>query len=50
MENSTGVAHQLQYRVRLTVTGFGISETSVWVCMTTRDDLRDYATAVVPIR
>ncbi|QGR89506.1 AMP-binding protein [Burkholderia multivorans] len=38
MENSTAVARVVQERMCPTVTGFGISETWAWVCITTLDD------------
>ena len=41
MENSTAVALQVQDRMCPTVTGFGMSETWAWVCMTTLDDTRE---------
>lgn len=41
MENSTAVARDVQDRLCPTVTGFGMSETWAWVCMTTLEDSRE---------
>jgi fatty-acyl-CoA synthase len=41
MENSTAVAEVVQDRMCPTVTGFGMSETWAWVCITTLDDTRE---------
>jgi fatty-acyl-CoA synthase len=45
MENSTAVAQIVQDRICPTVTGFGISETWAWVCITTLDDPREHRCA-----